>query len=245
MESFSKPMTIDAKFIALVPAAGSGARLGAQTPKQYLELARQPMLYHCLRAFAQVERIEQTYVLLHPDDSIWETLDSTCFSGRVTALRCGGETRADTVRGALAMLAPRVDTNDWVLVHDAARPLIAVAAINALIDALAQDTVGGLLALPVADTVKQEQEGRVVQTVSRDHLWLAQTPQMFRHGLLREALARSAAHSITDEAQAVEAMGLKPRLVRGDARNLKITYPQDLALAELLLGGPTLEKEIL
>jgi 2-C-methyl-D-erythritol 4-phosphate cytidylyltransferase len=238
-------MSIDAKFIALVPAAGSGARLGTQTPKQYLELAHQPMLYHCLRAFAQVDRIEQTYVLLHPNDFIWETLDRTCFAGRVTALRCGGETRADTVHGGLAMLGPSVDTNDWVLVHDAARPFIAVAAIDTLIDALAQDAVGGLLALPVPDTVKQEQEGRVVQTVARDHLWLAQTPQMFRYGLLREALTRSAGNSITDEAQAVEAMGLKPRLVRGDGRNFKITYPQDLVLAELLLGGHTSDKEIL
>jgi 2-C-methyl-D-erythritol 4-phosphate cytidylyltransferase len=238
-------MTIDDKFVAIVPAAGSGARLGAPLPKQYVELARQPMIYHCLRAFAQVDRIDQTYVLLHPDDSIWETLDRTCFAGRVTALRCGGETRADTVRGGLAMLGRSVDADHWVLVHDAARPLIAAAAINTLIDALARDAVGGLLALPVADTVKREQDGRVVQTVARDHLWLAQTPQMFHYGLLREALARAAEHSITDEAQAVEAMGLKPRLVHGDARNFKITYPQDLALAESLLGGHPLDKEIL
>jgi 2-C-methyl-D-erythritol 4-phosphate cytidylyltransferase len=238
-------MSIDAKFIALVPAAGSGARLGGQKPKQYLELARQPMVYHCLRAFAQVERIDQTYVLLHPDDSVWETLDRTGFACRVTALRCGGETRADTVRGGLAMLAESVNTDDWILVHDAARPLITASAINSLIDALAQDAVGGLLALPVADTVKREEESRVVQTVARDRLWLAQTPQMFRYGLLREALARSANHSITDEAQAVEAMGLQPRLVRGDARNFKITYPQDVALAELLLGDRTSDQEIL
>jgi 2-C-methyl-D-erythritol 4-phosphate cytidylyltransferase len=236
-------MTSRPKFFALIPAAGSGARLGATTPKQYLQLAGQPMIRHCLRAFARVESIAHIYVLLHPDDFVWETLDLGAFAGRVTALRCGGATRADTVRAGLEAIAQSVAAEDWVLVHDAARPLIESAAIRALIEELAPDPVGGLLALPVADTVKQAAEGGVAQTIPRENLWLAQTPQMFRHAMLADALARAAQSSITDEAQALEAMGLKPRLVRGDARNLKVTYPEDLALAELLLAGRAGDEE--
>jgi 2-C-methyl-D-erythritol 4-phosphate cytidylyltransferase len=230
-------MTNSHKFIALIAAAGSGARLGAATPKQYLQLAAQPMICHCLLAFKAVERIAQIYVLLDRRDAVWETLQRSVFAGRVSALRCGGETRADTVRNALEMLAQSLNADDWVLVHDAARPLIATAAIDGLIDALSDDAVGGLLALPIADTVKKEQDGRVVQTIPRARLWLAQTPQMFRYGLLCQALTSAAQDGITDEAQAVEAIGSKPRLVRGDARNFKVTYAQDFALAELLLGG--------
>lgn len=222
------------RYYAILPAAGSGSRMGAAVPKQYLELAGRPVLWHAIAALAAVPRIERVLVMLSPGDVWWTRFDWSPLGDRIEVLHEGGETRAETVANALAALAPRLDGDDWVLVHDAARACVTPAMLDALIDALSDDEVGGLLAQPVADTLKRsDASGRVAATVSREAMWQAQTPQMFRYQLLRRALV--AAPHVTDEAGAVEALGLAPRLVPADATNFKVTYPQDLALAELIL----------
>jgi 2-C-methyl-D-erythritol 4-phosphate cytidylyltransferase len=217
---------------ALVPCAGVGARANVGGPKQYAALAGRSVVAHTLATLCGVSRINEVAVVLSADDTLFEKAVPD-FGG--TVLRCGGETRARTVTNGLDELARRgVPPDDWVLVHDAARCLVRREWIDALIDACQGDEVGGLLALPLADTLKQEHAGRVVTTLTRDHKWQAQTPQMFRLGLLRRALAH-AGTQVTDEASAVEAMGLAPRLVPGSLENFKLTYAEDFALAERLL----------
>jgi len=217
---------------ALVPCAGSGSRAGPGGPKQYRPLAGQSVVAHTLQALARVKAIEATLVVLSADDDEFER-HVPGFAGWVE--RRGGATRAETVANGLAALVERgVQPHDWVLVHDAARCLVQPAWIARLIDECRDDEVGGLLALPLADTLKQEADGRVQATVDRAGKWAAQTPQMFRLGLLQPALAH-AGESVTDEASAVEALGHAPRLVRGDIENLKITWGEDFALAERLL----------
>ena len=217
---------------ALVPCAGVGERAGAGGPKQYAPVAGRPMVAHTLAALAQVQRLRQTLVVLHPTDALFEhhVPGSTAWLARV-----GGESRAQSVAQGLAHLLERgARADDWVLVHDAARCLVQPAWIDALIDACMDDAVGGLLALPVADTLKAEAAGRVGATVDRAGKWQAQTPQMFRIGLLQEALAH-AGPGVTDEASAVEALGHEPLLVPCSMENFKITWPADFALAERLL----------
>jgi 2-C-methyl-D-erythritol 4-phosphate cytidylyltransferase len=219
---------------ALVPAAGAGSRMGQGTPKQYRVLAGRPMIHHALRALAAAGAIERVFVVLAPDDARGRGEDWGALSPKVTPLFCGGATRAESVANGLRA-APGPGDRDWVLVHDAARPCLSRAALDALIAALAEDEVGGLLAVRAADTLKRgDAAGRVLETVPRDDIWQAQTPQMFRRGLLLRALAQ-AGGGVTDEAGAVEALGLKPRLVPGEARNIKVTVPQEVALAELIL----------
>lgn len=220
---------------ALVPAAGGGTRMGAALPKQYLPLCGHPLIRHPLATLAAVPAIERVFVVLSPDDGEWDRHDWRDLSDRLSVLRCGGATRAASVANGLAAMAGRVTPEDWVLVHDAARACLSTGHVETLIATLVGDPVGGILALPVADTLKRGAgaEERVAETIPREHLWQAQTPQMFRHGLLAEALA---AHpDVTDEAGAVEALGLSPRLVPADATNFKVTFPRDLALAELIL----------
>ncbi|MFZ5484292.1 MAG: 2-C-methyl-D-erythritol 4-phosphate cytidylyltransferase [Pseudomonadota bacterium] len=220
-----------ARFFALLPAAGVGARMGADGPKQYLPLAGRTMLWHAIHAFEALPEVTRTYVVLSPEDTLWDRQDWSGL-GKLAVLRRGGVTRAETVANGLAAIADEVGPDDWVLVHDAARPCISGALLRRLIDSLAEDPVGGLLAAPVADTLKREgAPGRVRETVSRERLWGAQTPQMFRHGLLSRALAQ-AGTAVTDEASAVEALGLSPRLVESDMSNLKVTWPRDLEVAE-------------
>lgn len=222
------------RYLALLPAAGVGARMGGDTPKQYLELAGRPMLRHAIAAFDSHPAIAAVHVVLSPDDGHWPRFDWSAFT-KLRVWRCGGASRAASVLNGLDALAAEVDAEDWVLVHDAARPCLTAILIDRLIDTLRDDPVGGLLALPVADTLKREShDGRVLETVPRAGLWGAQTPQMFRYGLLREALRR-AGPEMTDEASAIERMGLSPRLVMGDARNLKVTWPADRDIAEHLL----------
>jgi 2-C-methyl-D-erythritol 4-phosphate cytidylyltransferase len=224
------------RLLALVPCAGTGARSGAALPKQYVPIAGRPMVSHTLGALARVGRLSRTLVVLAPDDSLFET-EVPRFEGWVA--RCGGPTRAATVAsglGALMELGAR--TTDWVLVHDAARCLLQPDWVNRLIDACLGDGVGGLLALPVADTLKSAQDGRVAATIDRRDKWAAQTPQMFRIGVLQAAL-RAAGEQVTDESNAVEAFGLAPLLVPGSLDNFKVTYPEDFALAERLLQGRT------
>ncbi len=220
------------RFYALVPCAGVGERAGTLLPKQYQAVAGRSVVAHTLAALAGVSRISRTLVVLSPIDALFEH-QLPAFDGWLS--RSGGATRAQTVANGLAELAARgAQTHDWVLVHDAARCLVRPQWIDELIDACVDDAVGGLLALPLADTLKQAQHGRVTGTLDRSDKWQAQTPQMFRLGVLRDALQR-AGSQVTDEASAIEACGLSPLLVRGSIENFKLTYASDFALAERLL----------
>jgi 2-C-methyl-D-erythritol 4-phosphate cytidylyltransferase len=222
------------QYVALIPAAGVGARMAAAGPKQYMALAGKPMLRHTIDAFLSSERIAHVYVVVSPDDP---QIDAVVPATGVTVLRCGGASRMESVQNALRQLAEVLADQDWVLVHDAARPGLNAALIAKLITTIGGDAVGGLLALPVVDTVKRA--GSQVATVSRDGLWLAQTPQMFRYRLLCNALAAATdASVITDDASAIEAMGLSPKLVEGHPRNLKVTLPADIRIAEMYLAAP-------
>jgi len=223
---------------ALVPCAGVGERAGVGGPKQYHPVAGRPMVAHTLAALAAVPRLVATLVVLAPQDAQFEALLPDFQGERAWTARCGGATRAETVANGLnALLERGAQPHDWVLVHDAARCLLQPAWVDRLIDACNDDEVGGLLALPLADTLKQEEAGRSVATVPRAGKWAAQTPQMFRLGLLRPALAQ-AGTAVTDEASAVEALGHAPKLVRGDAFNFKVTWPEDFDLAQRLLPAP-------
>ncbi len=225
-----------ARLFALVPCAGSGQRAGTPGPKQYEPLLESNVVGHTLRALAGVDRISQTLVVLHPQDARFES-ELPQFRGWLA--RCGGETRAQTVLHGLAALRDQgAADDDWVLVHDAARCLVRPAWINALIDACLLDAVGGLLALPLADTLKAEHAGRSLSTLDRRHKWLAQTPQMFRLKLLEQAL-KHAGPEVTDEASAVEALGHQPLLVACSLENFKLTYPADFELAARLLRTRT------
>lgn len=221
-------------YFSLVPAAGGGSRMGAECPKQYLPLLGRPLIHHTLSALAAHTDLTTVYVVISPEDEHWQSFDWTSLAPRLRVLPCGGASRAESVANGLAAMAGEVAEDDWVLVHDAARPCLTGHHLRALISEVGEDAVGGLLAVPVADTLKRsDAQGRIAATVPRDGLWQAQTPQMFRYGLLRLALA--AAPSVTDEASAVEALGLAPRLVAADATNFKVTYPLDLHLAEWIL----------
>ena len=224
------------RHFAIVPAAGSGARFGSEVPKQYLELAGKPMIFHSIAALCRCDRIDAVWVVLAPGDEWWASFDWSALGCKLRVLYCGGSTRAETVGNGLSAIAGDIDEGDWVLVHDAARPCLSQEMLAALCSELDTDPVGGLLAVPVADTLKRaDADQRVEATQSRDAMWQAQTPQMFRYGLLRQVLDVNSA--VTDEAGAVEAAGLQPRLVRADSTNLKVTFPADLRLAELILQG--------
>ena len=223
------------RYFALIPAAGVGARMAAEVPKQYLPIGGKPMLRHALDAFLSSELISHTFVVVSADD---RQIDAVAPRDGVSVLRCGGATRMESIRNALHAMSASVREGDWVLVHDAARPGLDRALIEKLIAEVGAHPVGGLLALPVVDTVKRTSDGAVA-TVSRDGLWLAQTPQMFRYRLLSDALAAATdAAAITDDASAVEAMGHAPMLVEGHPRNLKVTLPQDIRIAEMYLAAP-------
>lgn len=218
---------------ALIPCAGTGSRAGAAGPKQYQVLAGKPMVMHTLAAFAEVPRIDQSLLVVSPEDDFFQSSGTQNESFLIAA--CGGSTRAASVfNGLNALLAEGAAAHDWVLVHDAARCLITPEQINQLLDACLTDEVGGLLALPLADTLKAAQAGRVAATLPRADKWLAQTPQMFRIGSLMEAL-ELAGDVVTDESSAIEAMGLSPKLVPGSAQNFKVTYPADFELANTVL----------
>lgn len=226
---------------ALVPAAGSGARMGGDasggTPKQYLPLAGRPLIHHALSTLCSLPRIELVFVVLAPEDEQWSRHIWADLGTKLVPLFCGGATRAESVRNGLRAIAAQVRAHDWILVHDAARPCLAPWHVDTLIDAVADDEVGGILAVPVADTLKHADAGqRIDATVPRAGLWQAQTPQMFRHAYLRRALESHVnLQGVTDEAGAMEALGFRPKLVAGDVTNLKVTYPLDLLLAGWIL----------
>ena len=220
------------EYFALVPAAGSGSRMGGKLPKQYLPLAGQPMIYHALATLCTCADISTVFVVLSPDDTQFHQYDWSDFGDKLQPLYCGGATRAESVVNGL--MAAELEPDDWVLVHDAARPCLSQTQLARLIAELRDDKVGGILAVPVADTLKRANAAqRIAHTENREGLWQAQTPQMFRTGLLLQALAT--APKVTDEASAVEALGVYPKLVESETTNFKVTYPQDIKLAELLL----------
>lgn len=222
-------------FHVIIPAAGSGSRMGADAPKQYLMLNGKPLIQHVINVFDQVVRINAVHIILSQEDTHWRNL-SLSLSGKMQVHYCGGDTRASTVLNGLSAIEGQVKADDWILVHDAARPGLNDRLLNQLLNTLEGDDVGGLLAMPLADTLKRaDDEQRVSATVPRNSLWQAQTPQMFRYATLKKALTMFNG-TPTDEAEAIEALGLKPMLVTGELRNLKVTYPQDLAVLAALLN---------
>jgi len=226
------------RHFALIPAAGVGLRMGGDCPKQYRRIAGKPMLLHALDTFAATPTVAHTYVVVSPEDDRIDDVLATAphLFGRITIIRNGGATRQQSVLNGLRALRGQLRDDDWVLVHDAARPGLTTALIDRLVSDLNGDAVGGLLALPVVDTLKRgDAERRAEATVSRAGLWAAQTPQMFSYELLCRALTQ--ATDVTDEASAIEALGLRPKLVEGSPRNFKVTLPHDVALAELYLKG--------
>lgn len=225
------------RYYALVPAAGSGSRFGAATPKQYLPIAGRPLIHHALAPLCEHPDIDRVWVVLSRDDAIWGQQNWQALGPKVETFYCGGATRAESVRNGLVAAETALADDDWVLVHDAARPCLTRRLLDDLIGVVGGDAVGGLLATPLADTLKRaDAEARVAATVPREGLWQAQTPQMFRAGLLRRALeAAPDVRAVTDEASAVEALGLRPKLVASDTTNFKVTYPADFAMAERIL----------
>ncbi len=202
--------------------------MGSNQPKQYLPLLGKPLIHHTLSVFCAHPKIDRVMVVVSPEDGLWQS------DLPVDVLYCGGETRAASVLNGLEAMA--ADDDDWVLVHDAARPCITAELLDRLFDELRDDPVGGLLAVPVADTLKREGAGQhVAQTEPREGLWQAQTPQMFRYGLLKRALQALGTDKPTDEAQAVEHLGFSPKLVLSDRNNLKVTFPEDLEMARMIL----------
>lgn len=225
-------------FWAIVPAAGVGRRMQSSHPKQYLPLLGQTVIEHSLARLLAQQSIKKVLVAINPDDEIWPTLPLARHE-KVEAVRGGGE-RYESVRNALQALTERASPDDWVLVHDAVRPCVTAGCIRNLMESLTDHPVGGLLGHPVSDTVKQvDANAQVERTVDRSRLWAAGTPQMFRYGILQRALNQG--YEVTDEAMAVEALGLRPQMVQGRRDNLKITVPGDLELAALILQAQSQE----
>ncbi len=234
--------TIQPRIIALIPAGGVGARFGDALPKQYLQLAGEAMIFHTMSALAAVPAIRAVVVVTSPTDNYWPTYNFEARLPKLKALKCGGATRAETVLNGLNALLKNSELSaaDWLLVHDAARPCLSVARVKAFVDSCSKEAVGGLLAGKVADTIKaSDANNYITHTVPRDNLWAAQTPQMFRAGLLQTALqsALDKGDPVTDEAQAIAYLGHAPRLFVSDNTNLKITVPADLLMAELFLSS--------
>ncbi|MBY0345661.1 MAG: 2-C-methyl-D-erythritol 4-phosphate cytidylyltransferase [Neisseriaceae bacterium] len=234
------------QYIALVPAAGVGARVGGHYPKQYLPVCGQPLLKHTLKTLLTHPAIHHVALILSPDDAYFQP-EEYADLGDFIVLRVGGATRALSVTAGLVALAEKLTLadGDGILVHDAARPCLSSAALSRLIDTLhpsfaayPQPNAGGLLALPVPDTLKLSDASHSVQhTQSRKYLYLAQTPQLFPYAILLQALIKNQHNlNITDESSAMENLGYAPRLIEGESRNFKVTYPSDLWLAELILG---------
>jgi 2-C-methyl-D-erythritol 4-phosphate cytidylyltransferase len=230
------------QFHVIIPAAGTGSRMANVLPKQYMPLAGKPIISHTIEVFFNNPRISRIHLALSADDTFWRSL-SLDPASKLKLHYTGGNSRSETVLNSLQTLLNdnKIADDDWVLVHDAARPGLTSNLLNHFLNTLEHDAVGGLLALPVADTLKEaDAKSRIVKTIPRDSLWQAQTPQMFRAKTLQQAL-QSFAGAPTDEAQAIEALGFNPKLVQGELRNMKVTFPQDLELLELLFAAKTNE----
>ncbi len=230
-------MTTDIRYWAVIPAAGVGTRMQADIPKQYLSINNKTILARTLELFCSHPRIESVVVAISDKDKIWPTLDIGSHP-KIIVTR-GGAERCHSVLNGLNALLGKADSSDWILVHDAVRPCLRKEDIDSLIDALNRHEIGGLLGLPVRDTMKRaDQSSTVQETVEREGLWHALTPQMFHFRTLMESLQKSLSEDfiVTDEAQVIELNGLKPLLVEGHSDNIKITCNHDLALAELYLS---------
>jgi 2-C-methyl-D-erythritol 4-phosphate cytidylyltransferase len=224
------------RYLALIPAAGTGSRMGQTLPKQYLPILNRPLLHHSIARLSTHALVERVYVVLAVTDRWFIEYDWQPFAGKLVPLYVGGKSRGETVRNGLQRIEREVAGDDWILVHDAARPCVTSALLDHLIREIGADQTGGLLAVPVADTLKRaNSSARVVATEPRAGLWLAQTPQMFRYDLLTRALQSVDLADITDEASAIERLGMQPQLIASDISNLKVTFPEDLALAESIL----------
>ena len=222
------------RYWAVVPAAGVGKRMNADRPKQYLELAGKTVIEHTLYRLLSADVFAAVAVAISVEDPYWPELDVSVHEKVITA--AGGKERADSVLSALKSIRDLASDNDWVLVHDAARPCITATDIHFLIDSLMDDPVGGILALSSHDTLKNVQSGSILGTLDRSHIWRALTPQMFRYGSLKQALEMAEGNpAITDEASALELQGLQPKIVEGRRDNIKITRPEDLALAQFYM----------
>ena len=228
-------MAVSQKIWAVVPAAGVGKRMNADRPKQYLELAGKTVIEHTLSRLLQAEVFAAVAVAISEEDPYWSELSIASHEKIITA--AGGKERADSVLSGLHAIRTQATDDDWVLVHDAARPCITCADIHHLIESLINDEVGGILALPCADTLKNVQGKNILGTVDRSVIWRALTPQMFRYGTLKTALEYAVGNPvITDEASALELQGLQPKIVEGRPDNIKITRPEDLALAQFFMA---------
>ena len=221
---------------AVIPAAGVGKRYSSDIPKQYLPLSGIPVLLHSINKLVKLDEIEEILVVLNPEDTFWEKLNFS--HPKVKAIH-GGLQRCNSVNSALEELSGRAKKGDWVLVHDAVRPCISDSDLKKITSIVNDEEVGGLLAFPILDTIKEVGENLDVQkTIPRGNLWSAMTPQIFRYGVLKQALeaAIMAGESVTDEASAIEAIGLTPRIIQGEKTNIKITHPSDMVLAESIIN---------
>ncbi len=228
---------------AIVPAAGIGSRMNSETPKQYLPLCGKSVIAQTLLRLGQVPGLGATVVALHRDDRQWQTDGLALQDGLMTCT--GGAHRAESVLNGLYALAGLAEEDDWVLVHDAVRPCVRLADIDSLLTQISMHPVGGLLGVPISSTLKlADDNGDIKATMPRDDMWQASTPQAFRYGLLRTVLESANAQQalVTDEASAMELAGYSPRLVRGNADNIKITYPDDLLMAQVILDAQALEQ---
>ena len=221
---------------AVIPAAGVGKRYSSDIPKQYLPLSGIPVLLHSINKLVKLDEIEEILVVLNPEDTFWEKLNLS--HPKVKAIH-GGLQRCNSVNSALEELSGRAKKGDWVLVHDAVRPCISDSDLKKITSIVNDEEVGGLLAFPILDTIKEVGENLEVQkTIPRENLWSAMTPQIFRYEVLKQALeaAIMAGESVTDEASAIEAIGLTPRIIQGEKTNIKITHPSDMVLAESIIN---------
>ena len=221
---------------AVIPAAGVGERYSSDIPKQYLSLNGMPVLLHSINKFVKLDEIHEILVALNPDDEFWQKLN---FSHPKVKTINGGPERCNSVNSALEELSGRAENGDWILVHDAVRPCISDFDLNKIIEMIHDEDVGGLLACPILDTIKEVGDNLdVLKTIPREGLWSAMTPQIFRYELLKKALnaVLNSARSVTDEAKAIELIGLTPRIIEGDKTNIKITHPSDMVLAESIIN---------
>lgn len=230
------------RYWVVISAAGLGLRMGADKPKQYLKIHQKTILEHTLDIFLSHPKISKLVVVLHPRDHYWREIPLSNSSQIITAI--GGDTRAQSVLQGLKALANDAAPNDWVLVHDSVRPCLTKKILDRLLNQLSNHPVGGILGIPVRDTLKQiNDEGAIIQTLSREQAWCAQTPQMFRYQLLLDALTQTINQRqiVTDDAGAIEKLGYKPQMIMGDIHNIKITYPDDLIMSEKFLYAEEVE----
>ena len=224
------------KIHLIIPAAGESSRMGSATPKQFSNFHGKTILEFVESIFSNLASISSITIALNKNQKFIENLGCQ-FSQKTSLINCGGSSRSETVLNALEIIEENIDTKDWIMVHDAARLGINESLINNFIRDVVSDKVGGILAIPALDTVKRVNEKKqIIGTEQRDEIWLAQTPQMFKFDLLKDAL-KSFKGNPTDESEAIEALGRSPKVVKGNLVNFKITYPEDLMRVEKLIKG--------